>query len=415
MTRSFLHELMAGFLAFLATASLATASDWPQILGPHRNGIYDGNDLAENWPKEGPAQLWKKNVGSGFAGPAAAAGKLILFHRVGDTEVIDCMAAADGKAVWHFEYPTHYVDSFGFDPGPRAVPTIADGMVYTLGAEGAVHCVDFANGKELWNVSTKRTFSAPKGFFGMACSPLVEGDAVILNIGGPGGAGTIALDKSTGKLLWKATDDAASYSSPIGATLGTKRRALVFSRSGLFALDPSTGKQSFEFPWRPSIEASVSAAIPIVSDNLVFISASYDTGAALLRVKDGAVEKVWTGDDSISSHYSTCVLRDGFLYGIHGRHDYGNTELRCIELTTGKVHWSQPNLSAANVLLAGNRLLVLTENGELIRAAASPDKYSEISRAQILGKNVRAYPALADGLFFARNKDTLVCTDLRKR
>ena len=399
-------------LLLLATVH---AAEWPQILGPTRNGIYTGNDLADTWPKEGPPVLWQKKIGQGFAGPAVAMGKLVLFHRLGDKETVECLRAADGKPVWSFDYPTGYQDQFGFDEGPRAVPNIANGKVYTFGAEGVLTCLNFADGKKVWSLDVKKQFGSGNGYFGMVCSPLVEGHAVILNIGGRDGAGIAAFDTDTGKLLWKATDEEASYSSPVAATVNGQRTALVFSRSGLFALDPVSGKQQFNFPWRPAIDASVSAALPLVIDDQVFISASYDTGAALLRMKRSSVEKIWTGNESLSAHYASAVYRDGFLYGLDGRHDYpGGTELRCVEFKTGKVKWGKPGLKGANVLLAGDSLLVLTETGELIRVAAAPEKYKETGRAQILGSGVRAYPALADGLFYARSKDKLVCADLRK-
>src|SRR5579872_3843962 len=181
----------------------AWGGDWPQFLGPARNGVYAGADLAETWPKEGPPVVWQKSVGQGFSGPAVADHKLILFHRRDDKETVECLEAKTGKPVWIFAYPTAYQDDFGFDEGPRATPSIADGRVYTFGAEGALHCMDFATGKEIWSVNAKTEFQAPKGFFGIACSPLVEGSAVLLNIGGAGGAGIVAFDKATGKVLWK--------------------------------------------------------------------------------------------------------------------------------------------------------------------------------------------------------------------
>ncbi len=178
------------------------ATDWPQFLGPTRNGVYAGGDLAETWPKEGPAKVWQKSVGQGFSGPAVAEHKLVLFHRVDDKETVECLDAKTGKPLWSFAYPTAYVDAiFGFDEGPRATPRVlrAGGHVYTFGAEGMLHCLDFATGKKLWSVDAKKVFGAPKGFFGIACSPVAEGGAVLLNIGGADGAGIVAFDQAHGQ------------------------------------------------------------------------------------------------------------------------------------------------------------------------------------------------------------------------
>jgi outer membrane protein assembly factor BamB len=194
-------------------------ADWPQFLGPTRNGAYAGGDLAEVWPKDGPKKVWEKQVGQGFSGPVVSGDKVILFHRVGDKEIVECLEAKSGKTVWKFDYPTSYRDDFGFDEGPRATPSVSEGRVYTFGAEGALNCVDLATGSNVWTVNAKKELEAPKGFFGFACSPLIEGNAVLLSVGGKNGAGIVAFEKATGKLLWKATDDEASYSSPVLATL----------------------------------------------------------------------------------------------------------------------------------------------------------------------------------------------------
>ena len=398
---------------WLVFALRICASDWPQFLGPARNGVYTGSDLADSWPKEGPPVLWRKRIGQGFSAPAVSSAKLILFHRLDDQEIVECLDAADGKSIWTFEYPTSYRDDFGFDEGPRATPTIADGKVFTFGAEGVLHCLNFNTGKKIWSVNTKSAFQAPKGFFGMACSPLVEGNAVLLNIGGADGTGIVAFDAATGKLLWKATEDEASYSSPVAATLNDRRYAFFFNRRALVALDPSNGKVFFDFPWRPKIHASVSAAAPLVIGDQVFLSASYQTGAILLHVENNRVEKVWSADDVLSNHYATSVYHDGFLYGYDGRQESG-PNLRCVELKTGKIRWSEDRFGAGTVTLAGHRLLLLKENGELLLAPASPDSFKPIARAQILPNGVRAYPAVADGHLYARSKDTLICVDLRK-
>jgi outer membrane protein assembly factor BamB len=400
----------------LAALFPSEAADWPQFLGPTRNAISPETNLALAWPRQGPKTLWEKNIGHGFAGPVVAGGRLILFHRVGDKEVIDCLEAANGTLKWSADYPTRYRDDFGFDDGPRGTPAIADGKVFTFGAEGVLSCIDFSTGKKIWSADCKREFGARKGFFGMACSPLVEGNVVIVNVGGVQGTGIVAFDTSTGKSVWRAADDEASYSSPIAATINGRRLVLVFSRSGLFALDPSGGKMIFQFPWRSPISASVNAATPLVINDQLLLSASYDTGAVLLRLGGGTVEKIWSGDDVLSAHYATPVYRDGFLYGFHGRVDVPpGPSFRCVELKTGKVRWNDDGVGAGTVILAGDQLLIMTEKGELLRAAASRAEFKILDRAQILGVEVRAAPALSDGLFFARSKSKLVCVDLRKK
>jgi outer membrane protein assembly factor BamB len=400
----------------VATELTASANDWPHFLGPTRNGVYAGPPLAASWPKDGPPVVWQRKVGAGFSGPAVASGKLILFHRIDDKEIVECLDANTGKTFWTFDYPTPYRDDFGFDEGPRATPATAEGRVYAYGAEGMLTCLDLGSGKKLWGIDAKKEFHAPKGFFGIACSPLVESNAVILNIGGNDGAGIVAFDKLTGKILWKTNNDQPSYSSPVAATIGNRRYLFVLTLANLVALDPADRKILFQYPFRPPIRASVTAAAPLVIDNQVFLSASYGLGAALLKITPNGPEKLWSGDDILSNHYATSVYLNGFLFGIHGRTDPGfepPASLRCVELKTGKVRWQENDFGAATLTLAGDQLFILTEKGELIRAPAAPSSFKPLDRAQVLPTQVRAHPALANGLFYARSKDKLVCLDLR--
>lgn len=401
-----------------AAALQVQAGDWPQFLGPHRNGATTETNFAPSWPKEGPPIRWQRQVGEGFSGPVAGSGRLILFHRRDNQEIVECLDASSGKEIWKGAYPAGYRDDFGFDEGPRATPAIAASRVFTFGAEGMLSCWNMESGAKVWSVETKARFRAGKGFFGAACSPLVEGSAVIVNIGGKDGAGIVAFDQATGKVLWQATDDEASYSSPVAATINGRRHVFVITREALVAVSPAGGKVAFRYPWKPPMHASVSAAAPLVIDDLVFISASYGTGAALLRFREPAPEKLWSTDEALSCHYATPVIHNGFLYGFDGRADPGmqaESSLRCVELKTGKVRWSESSLKVGTVTLANDHLLVLTEKGELLRAPATPDGFKPASRAQILPVVVRAHPALANGLFYARSKDKLVCVELRDR
>ncbi|HTD68009.1 MAG TPA: PQQ-binding-like beta-propeller repeat protein [Candidatus Limnocylindria bacterium] len=388
------------------------AADWPQFLGPARNGVSAETNLASTWPKEGPVALWKMKVGQGWSGPVVSSNRIVIFHRVADREVVDCLNATNGASIWRAEYPATYRDDFGFEEGPRATPSIDGQRAFTFGADGVLNCWDFSTGTNLWRVETRKQFGNDKGFFGIASSSLVEGNAVILNIGGSGDAGIVAFDKSNGRVLWKATDEDASYSSPVAATIAGQRRMFVFTRKSLVALN-ADGKVLWNFPWAPRIQASVSAAVPLVIGDQIFISASYGTGTALLRFGENKPEVVWSGDDILSNHYATSVHHGGFLYGFDGRQEQ-RCHLRCVDLKTGKVRWSDEHFGAGTLLVVGDKLLILTEGGELILAKTSSEKFSTIARAQILGAEIRAHPALANGFFYARDKGTLGCFDLRK-
>jgi outer membrane protein assembly factor BamB len=404
----------------LVSGLSASAHDWPQFLGPQRNGVYAGPALAATWPVTGPRRVWQKPIGVGFAGPIVAGDRLVLFHRVGDEEVVDALDARTGTPRWHFAYRTSYRDDFGFDEGPRAAPVVVQNRVFTFGAEGQLHAIDLATGRRIWSVDTMRRFQVRKGFFGAAGSPLVEDGRVIANIGGRDGAkdaGVVAFSADTGDVLWTATNHEASYASPVSATFGGRRAAVLLTRQGLVALDPATGAVRFQRPWRSRSAASVNAASPLVIGDQIFISATYETGAALLRVKDDVLTEVWSSDDAMSNHYATSVVHNGMLYGFHGRQEF-NPSFRAVEVATGKVRWSEDRFRAGTVTLAGDKLVILRETGELMLADASPQAFRPLARAQILPPTLRAHPALADGFLFVRNSDTnnhdtLACFDLR--
>ncbi len=414
------RTLLTCLTASMIVAGLGGAAlDWPQYLGPTRNGVYNGPPLAARWPAGGPKKVWQKSVGEGFAGPVVAGERVILFHRVMNQEIVEALDARTGESRWRYTYPTAYRDDFGFDNGPRAVPVVANGRVYTFGAEGQLHAIDVATGQRIWNVDTMRRFGVRKGFFGAAGSPLVENGRVIANIGGTDGAkgaGIVAFSADTGAVLWTATDHGASYSSPVGATFGGQPTAVFFTRNGLVGLDPATGGIRFERPWRSRSAASVNAATPVVVGDTIFVSATYGTGAAALRVQGQRLTEIWSGDEVLSNHYATSVYSNGYLYGFHGRQEF-NPSFRAVDLQTGAVAWNVDAFHAGSVTLAGDRLLILKETGELILAAATPQAYRPLTQAHILPATVRSLPALADGLLYARNNDThadvLVCLDLR--
>ena len=395
----------------------AFGGDWPQFLGPTRDAVYAGPSLADDWGKDGPRVVWKKAVGEGYSSPVVAAGKVVQCHRVGDELIVQCFDAATGSEVWKFSAGTTFKDGAYFDNGPRATPAIKGGRVFVHGTDGFLVALDGSSGKSLWSVNTKEQFGNVGTWSGTTGSPLVTDQAVFLNVGSTNDAGVVAFDPATGKVLWQATKDKATCSSPVLATVEGRPELLVLTRSALRALDPATGREFWHWRTGKQTSGNVYAATPAVRGGQVFVSGWYQLGAALLDVTDGMVTKAWASDDVLSAHYTLPIVQGDFVYGYHGHaweREHGGPNLRCIELATGKMKWEQPKDGSGTIIRSGGDLLILTEGGELRLAAASPNGFKLKARAQVLSRTVRSYPAVADGFVFLKGPRQLVCLDLRR-
>jgi outer membrane protein assembly factor BamB len=390
------------------------ADDWPQFLGPQRNGISAEKNLAAVWPKHGPPVLWQRDVGEGFSGPVIAGDRLILFHRVGDHEVVECLHATTGKPQWKFAYATNYSDALGKGDGPRATPTIAGNRVITLGAAGVLTCLDLEKGTKMWSKPLLDDYKVPPSYFGVGTSPIVIDNRVLVNVGAKG-AGIVAFALDDGSVAWNATDDGPSYSSPVIATVGKQRLAVFFTRFGADLLDVKTGEVRYRQKWRARYDASVNAATPLVIGDRLFFSTCYETGALLLKLKaDGSAEEVWQGEDVMDNHYNTAIYRDGYLYGVHGRQEKG-PDFRCVNLATKKIAWDQKRFGCATMVFADDRLIVLTEAGDLVLVEATPQAYRELARAHVFNAGpCRAQIALANGKLYARAQKKLVCFNVAR-
>jgi hypothetical protein len=292
------------------------------------------------------------------------------------------------------------------------VPLLADGVAYCFGAAGDLYAVAIDSGKKVWTRSLYADYRGDEGYFGAGSTPIIVAGKLLVNVGGRG-AGIVALDPASGKTVWQASDEAASYSSPTIATVGGKVQAIFVTRMNCVAADPQTGDitRLFAFGQRGP---TVNAAAPLIIADKLFVTASYGVGAVLASL-DG--KQIWSSDDRLSSQYATPVEKGGFLFGIHGREDVGVAELRCIELATGKVRWSKTGYGVAHLILAGDQLLIQKTDGQIALASADPTSYRELASARIAPGPTRALPALSRGRLFVRTGSgggELVCLQVGK-
>ncbi len=398
----------------LAVAAFpAAAGDWPQILGPSRDGKADGEQLVA-WPRSGPQVVWQREVGQGFAGVAVVGQHAVVFHRVADLLVAEGLDAASGDRKWKVTFPTRYRGGISPDNGPRCVPLVHEGRVYLVGPGGELACVTLDSGKKLWQRQVIQEFDAPEGYFGAGSSPIVEGDKLLLNVGGRDGAGIVAFALDDGRTVWKSTDEAASYSSPVAATVDGVRHVIFAARLNVVSLDPATGRERFRFPFGQR-GPTVNAANPLVLGDHVFVSASYGVGARWAKISADDVTVEWESDEVMSSQYTTCIETGGVMYGIDGRQDIGVARFRAFDPRSGDVFWTEEGFGTGNLILAGGMLLVLKTDGELVLIAPSRDGYDQEGTTRLFDTTVQALPALSNGLLFARDTGTLKCVRVGKR
>jgi outer membrane protein assembly factor BamB len=435
-----------------ARAADLKSEDWPRFHGVHEAPVSGETGIRQDFPESGPPVVWEAEKGEGYACPAIVGDRLVLFHRVKGLETLDCLEAGTGKRFWRYAYPAEYTDDFGYGEGPRAGPVISGGKVYSFGITSWLKCVDLASGKLIWEVDCQTKYEVQKYFFGSGSSPLVQGEVVLVNVGGGNGQCVIAFDKNTGAEKWIVQHPwGQSYSSPVPAKWHGTDRVLFFtggksrpSSGGLVVVDPATGKMESSFPWRAQRYPSVNAASPVLcGENRVFISHAYvdrdhdQNGGVMLQTDaDGKLSAVWN-DPSFGCHWMTPVHHEGHLYAFSGEKER-SCELICQDATTGRrvwhemMEWESPgkngatlpmSLYRASLLKAGDHFLCLGEWGSLCWLDLSPAGAKRLSTAQLFtAEHSWTLPALSHGLLYVMQNEPdritdkaprLICYDLR--
>ena len=453
------------FALLILSVIAAPAADWPEFLGPNRDGTSPETGLLERFPAGGPPIVWQMDIGTGYSAPSVRDGMLVLHHRVGDQEIIAAFDAATGKAGWEYRYTSNFQDPFGYNNGPRCSPLLRADRCYTFGAEGALICLDRRTGALVWRRDTSKEFDVPEAFFGVGSSPVLEDGRLIVQVCGQPDSNIVAFDAATGKTLWqnggaKTWDGAlmqrwpgepfvkwdtahpafqkmSSYCTPVLATIHGRRHVLTVSRQGLISLDPATGAHHFSFWFRSPREETVNAMTPVVKDDLILISSAYyRSGSVLLRVRpDGkGVDEAWRSL-ALEMHWSQPSLAAGHLFGFSGRNEPDGI-FRCVEFQTGKVKWERregwPNASHSKLrtgdappavfgrgatILADGKLIALGEAGLLGLFKPNTEKPEELSRWQVPGLTYPCWaaPILADRRLYLRSEDKLICLDLARK
>jgi outer membrane protein assembly factor BamB len=381
---------------------------WTEYRGPGRIGIYDEKKILTEWPSGKLPLLWKRPVGGGYASVVAAEGTLFTIEQRRQKEVVAAYDLNTGKEKWIHSWNAEFKEIMGGD-GPRATPVWHDGRLYALGATGEFRCLDARSGKRIWSHNILQENEAENLRWGMAASPLIVDDKVIVLPGGSAGKSVIAYNRLTGEPVWKALDDKQSYISPQLVTLAGKRQILIVSQIRAVGLAVDDGTLLWEFPW---IYEHARAAQPIVTaDNRFFISAGYGYGAALVEIfRNGDAfepRAIWK-NTRMKNKFSSSVLYQGFIYGLD------EAILACIDAATGDLKWKGGRYGYGQLLLASGCLVISSESGEIALVKADPEKYEELARFQAIEGKTWNVPAIADGRLIVRNASEMACFHIAK-
>jgi outer membrane protein assembly factor BamB len=398
--------VFAAPLFCLALGSSALALDWPRWRGPEMNGISKEKNWTTVWPKEGPKQLWKANVGIGFSSVSVSEGSLFTMGNNNDRDTVYCFDAATGKELWKHTY-AEPLDPRYYEGGTSCTPTVDGQTVYTLSRKGKVFAFAADSGKIRWQREIAKEHGLTIPEWGFAGAPLVEGELLVLN----GGTHGLALKKSDGTLVWSTGKDSSGYATPVPFRSESGRALAVFGWRTLAAVTLKEGKLLWEIPWKT--EYDINAADPIIAGDKMFVSSGYRKGGALLKL-NGEPKTIWA-NQNMHNQLNSSVLIEKHLYGISGQSGHG-ADLRCVESETGKVVWTEKTPGFGALMAAADKLIVLSEKGELIVCAATPEKFQPLARAQVLGGKCWTVPVLANGRIYCRNvQGSLVCVDVAEK
>jgi outer membrane protein assembly factor BamB len=383
---------------------------WTNFRGPARDGRYDEKPIRTDWPAEGLHPMWKQLIGGGYASFVIAEGLAFTIEQRRRQEVAAAYDVETGREIWTRGWPAEFRESMGGD-GPRATPTWDAGRLYVLGAQGDFTCLDAKTGKQYWAKNILTENGASNLEWGMAASPLIVDDKVVVLPGGRSGKSVVAYNKITGAPVWRALSDQQAYVSPMLVTLAGRRQIVVVTANRIVGLSPDDGSLLWQTGWDTQMGINISQPI-MVDSNRFFISSGYGKGAALVEITDTggslAARKVWE-NTAMKNKFNSSVLYQGCVYGL----DEG--VLSCVDVKTGERKWKGGRYGYGQVILASGHLIVTSDTGDLALVKATPDHYTEVSKFAALEGKTWNYPAISNGRLLVRNQTQMACFDISSR
>ena len=407
MKRRFFLLAAVALLTVASQAMAQTAALWPQWRGPNRDGISKETGLLKQWPTDGPPLVWKAaGAGRGYSSFSISDGKLFTMGLRGDREVVVAFDVATGKEAWATPHGSAFRNDRG--DGPRGTPTVDGGRVYALGGNGDLSALEVRTGKVVWSKNVLKEFGGSNITWGISESPLVVGNKVLVNPGGPN-ASIVALNKADGSLIWKSQSDKAGYSSGIPVEINGATQVVFFTSERAVGLDAKDGKLLWDYA-RPANNVA-NVATPIVRANRVFISSDYGTGGGVVEIKpDNKAQEIWFTKD-MRNHHSSSVLIGDYLYG------FSSAILTAIKFDTGEIAWRDRSVGKGSLVYADGNLYCFSETGVVGLVEASPAGYKEKGRFRIPQDSLPTWthPVVAGGRLYLRDQDTIYAFDVREK
>ncbi|MCO8123391.1 PQQ-like beta-propeller repeat protein [Stieleria sp. TO1_6] len=410
MTRCYRYALsfVTGFILLVGHCG---ADEWPQYRGPAGDGKSTETIGEVDWSSGQPDVLWKTETPLGFSSPAVADGRMFTLISADDQEFCLALDANSGKELWRVALGSSDYEHDGGNAGapdnrggdgPRSTPTVVGSNVYVYTAQLALFCLNAETGAPIWKHDIVDEFAGRNIKWRNASSPIVADNLVIVG-GGGAGESFLAFNKDDGQVVWKSGDETITHATPTLTTIADTKQIIFFVQSGLVAADPTTGKEL----WRAEFPFSVStAASPVVSGDKVYCSAGYGVGAGLFQIQSNAkAEELWFKPNELMNHWSTPVVHNGHLYGMFEFKKYGKAPLQCVELATGEIKWEHRGFGPGNCILVGDKLVALSDAGEVVIAAAQPGEYQELARAKVLEGKCWSTPAFSNGRIYVRSTE----------
>ncbi len=415
MKRRRCFSIVLVILLFSGGACSTTTTEWPQWGGPNRNFMVATTGLADSWPDDGPPRLWKRELGDGFSTIVTDSSRLYTMYRTEKEEFVVALDAATGETIWEHRTPSPFTELMAaYGPGPHSTPLLVGNRLFTIGTNMMMACLDKNSGKVIWQHDLVEEYGAEVPGRGYACSPLAYKNTVILPVGGKEGQTFMAFRQDDGALVWKKQDFKLSYSSPIIITFEGEDQLVAFMGKGIVGLNPNNG----DLLWTHTHETNYGAniATPLwTGDDLLFLSAAYDSGSRVLRLKkeNGKTvpEELWYGR-KMRIHHGNAIRIGDYVYGSSG--DSGPALFAAVNIKTGDVAWRKRGFAKATCVYADGKTILLDEDGQLALLTVTPEGMEVHSKCQVADRTSWAAPTLAGTTLYIRDRKNITAFDLSR-